>query len=168
MAARLDEDEEIEASIGEELETLRAIYMSDVEIEFFEDLPSRPRLLTYVVEPATAHDKANRFVSFTLQLVLKENYPYSSAEIHVKNPRGLSESLVERIYASLRGQVRCDYPSVLSVCLCLSIAERIYARPKFFGKVDPDTIVLFVHLSVCLSVCRSDSASVHWNRNLSI
>ena len=108
MAARLDEDDDeiIEASINEELETLRAIYMEDVDIEFFDDLPTRPRLLTYVVEPATAQEKANRYVSFTLQLVLKENYPFSSAEIRVKNPRGLSESLVERIYARLRGQVR--------------------------------------------------------------
>ena len=88
MAARLDDDDDeiIEASINEELETLRAIYMEDVDIEFFDDLPTRPRLLTYVVEPATAQEKANRYVSFTLQLVLKENYPFSSAEIRVKNP----------------------------------------------------------------------------------
>ena len=106
MASRLDEDEDAEGLIGDELETLRAIYMDDIEIHFFEDFPSRPRLLSYVVEPATANDKANRYVSFTLELILEDNYPFSSPEINVKNPRGLSEGLVRSIYVRLREQVR--------------------------------------------------------------
>lgn len=104
MASRLDEDEDAEGLIGDELETLRAIYMDDIEIHFFEDFPSRPRLLSYVVEPATANDKANRYVSFTLELILEDNYPFSSPEINVKNPRGLSEGLVRSIYVRLREQ----------------------------------------------------------------
>ena len=105
MAASLGHDEETDALISDEIETLRAIYMDDIDIAFYEDAPSRPRLLTYVVEPATAHEKANRYVSFTLQLKLLKSYPFESPEINVKNPRGLSDALVERIYSQLRTQV---------------------------------------------------------------
>ena len=108
MASRLNEDDDVadaDGLIGDELETLRAIYMDDIEICLFDDSPSRPCLLSYVVEPATANEKANRYVSFTLELALKENYPFSSPEINVKNPRGLSENLVRSIYVRLREQV---------------------------------------------------------------
>ena len=105
MAASLDNDEETDSLISDELETLRAIYMDDIDVEFCDENPLRPRLITYVVEPATAQEKANRYVSFTLQLRLRKDYPLSTPEIAVKNPRGLADALVDRIYSQLRAQV---------------------------------------------------------------
>ena len=110
MATSFDlDDEETNALISDEVETLRAIYMDDVEMAFHDDAPSRPRLITYVVEPATAHEKASRYVSFTLELRLMKSYPFVSPDILVKNPRGLSDALVERIYSQLRTQVQRDF-----------------------------------------------------------
>ena len=105
MAASLDNDEETDSLISDELETLRAIYMDDIDVKFCDENPLRPRLITYVVEPATAQEKANRYVSFTLQLRLRKDYPFSTPEIVVKNPRGLADALVDRIYSQLRAQV---------------------------------------------------------------
>ena len=131
MATSFDlDDEETNALISDEVETLRAIYMDDVEMAFHDDAPSRPRLITYVVEPATAHEKASRYVSFTLELRLMKSYPFVSPDILVKNPRGLSDALVERIYSQLRTQV-------ISLCQLGAFVIKMRSRISIGGYVGP-------------------------------
>lgn len=76
---------------------LRAIYMDDIDIIFYNDVPTKPETVTYVVAPALADQKTNTYVSIILELKLDKNYPKSIATVTIKNPRGLSDTLVNEI-----------------------------------------------------------------------
>ena len=57
-----------------------------------------------VLYPATGDDQESKYVTLTLELTLPEDYPKVSPLIRFRNPRGLSESLLDALY---RNMIQC-------------------------------------------------------------
>lgn len=55
-----------------------------------------------VLYPATGDDQESKFVTMTLELTLPAEYPKVSPHIRFRNPRGLSESLLDSLYRSMQ------------------------------------------------------------------
>lgn len=51
-----------------------------------------------VLFPATGDDQESKYVTLTLELTLLPDYPKVSPLIRFRNPRGLSESLLDTMY----------------------------------------------------------------------
>ncbi|XP_010009251.1 PREDICTED: E3 ubiquitin-protein ligase RNF25, partial [Nestor notabilis] len=58
--------------------------------------------LSITLHPATAQDQDSQYVRFTLGLAVPPQYPNKAPEISIKNPRGLSDEQIQKVFQTLR------------------------------------------------------------------
>lgn len=57
--------------------------------------------VTMVLFPATGDDQESKYVTLTLELTLPPTYPKVSPVVRFRNPRGLSETLLDSLYRNM-------------------------------------------------------------------
>jgi len=55
-----------------------------------------------VLFPATGDDLESKYVTLTLELTLAPDYPKVSPHIRLRNPRGLSETMLDTLYRNMK------------------------------------------------------------------
>ncbi|CAG9786888.1 unnamed protein product [Diatraea saccharalis] len=93
MSATVDE------RVTDEVEALEAILMDDVVIKRVNDVPE---IIETVVHPSTGDDVDQQFVCITLEVKLTPDYPDSSPEVNLRNPRGLDDQLLSTINSQIK------------------------------------------------------------------
>lgn len=58
--------------------------------------------VSMVLFPATGDDQESKYVTLTLELTLPSEYPRVSPLIRFRNPRGLSETLLDSLYRAMK------------------------------------------------------------------
>ncbi|XP_037112329.1 E3 ubiquitin-protein ligase RNF25 isoform X1 [Syngnathus acus] len=81
-----------------EIEVLQSIYLDDLCVTRTQDRHWEVSLVLY---PSTAEDSGSQFVRLCLKLTLDDQYPCSSPDISIHNPRGLSDDKLSSLQQSL-------------------------------------------------------------------
>ncbi|XP_061605244.1 E3 ubiquitin-protein ligase RNF25 isoform X1 [Phyllopteryx taeniolatus] len=81
-----------------EIEVLQSIYLDDLRVTRTQDRRWEVSLVLY---PSTAEDSGSQFVRLNLTLTLDDQYPCSSPDISIHNPRGLSDDKISSLQQSL-------------------------------------------------------------------
>lgn len=89
MASELDE------RVLDEVEALQAILMDEVTVKTNES--GMPVSVETVLLPATADDALQQYVRITLVVELPPGYPDTEPVVHLRNPRGLDDSVLTKI-----------------------------------------------------------------------
>lgn len=84
--------------VSDEIEALEAILMDDVVITRVGDVPDS---IETVVHPSTGDDIDQQFVRVTLKVKLTPEYPDSSPEVTLRNPRGLDDIILDSIHLQI-------------------------------------------------------------------
>ncbi|KAM3965096.1 E3 ubiquitin-protein ligase RNF25 [Aphomia sociella] len=92
----------VDERITDEIEALEAILMDDVVIKRVNDVP---HIIETVVHPSTGDDVDQQFVCVTLEVKLTSEYPDSSPEVALRNPRGLDDELLATINSQIRDKL---------------------------------------------------------------
>ncbi|XP_059204255.1 E3 ubiquitin-protein ligase RNF25 isoform X2 [Centropristis striata] len=88
-----------ECDVLSEIEVLQSIYLDELLVERKEDGCWEVSLVLY---PSTAQDSVSQFVRLTLTLTLDQQYPLSSPDISIHNPRGLSDDKISSVQRCLQ------------------------------------------------------------------
>ncbi|XP_060882546.1 E3 ubiquitin-protein ligase RNF25 [Labrus mixtus] len=88
-----------ESDVLSEIEVLQSIYLDELVVDRREDGSWEVSLVLY---PSTAQDSVSQFVRLTLTLTLDQQYPSSSPDISIHNPRGLSDDKLSSVQKCLQ------------------------------------------------------------------
>ncbi|XP_070837423.1 E3 ubiquitin-protein ligase RNF25 [Chaetodon trifascialis] len=88
-----------ECDVLSEIEVLQSIYLDELLVDRREDGGWEVSLVLY---PSTAEDSVSQFVRLTLTLTLDQQYPSSSPDISIHNPRGLSDDKLSSVRKCLQ------------------------------------------------------------------
>uniref|UniRef100_A0A8C6JSA6 E3 ubiquitin-protein ligase RNF25 n=1 Tax=Melopsittacus undulatus TaxID=13146 RepID=A0A8C6JSA6_MELUD len=102
MAAAGEETEATDWALPPEVEVLESIYLEELRVVRGQDRCEAWEL-SITLHPATAQDQDSQYVRFTLVLAVPPQYPNKAPEISIKNPRGLSDEQIQKIFQTLRG-----------------------------------------------------------------
>lgn len=97
---------DVDERVNDEVEALKAIMMDEVNVKY--DVNGFPSSVETVVFPATADDAMRKYVCVTLVVELPQGYPDISPSVLMRNPRGLDDSILEKIKLEL-GDKCSDY-----------------------------------------------------------
>lgn len=86
---------EIDERVLEEVEALKAILLDELIVKSNES--GSPIEVETVLFPATADDALQQYVCVTLVVELPPNYPDVLPVVHLRNPRGLDDSVLAKI-----------------------------------------------------------------------
>ncbi|XP_039752850.1 E3 ubiquitin-protein ligase RNF25 isoform X2 [Pararge aegeria] len=89
----------VDARINDELQALQAILINGYAVK---DENGVPRAIETLIHPSTADKKEEQFVCVTLEVILTPDYPESSPEVILRNPRGLDDKLVNEIHKKIK------------------------------------------------------------------
>ncbi|XP_063363986.1 E3 ubiquitin-protein ligase RNF25 [Cydia amplana] len=89
----------VDERVTDEVEALEAILMDDVVIKRVDDVP---HTIETVVHPSTGDDTDQQYVCVTLEVKLTPDYPDSSPEVTLRNPRGLDDVLLNTINSQIK------------------------------------------------------------------
>ncbi|CAK1580504.1 unnamed protein product [Parnassius mnemosyne] len=89
----------VDERVSDEVEVLEAILMNDVIIE---REGNKPTIIETVVHPLTGDDTDQQYVCVTLEVKLTPDYPDSSPEVTLRNPRGLDDQLLSMINSQIK------------------------------------------------------------------
>lgn len=81
---------------------MEAILMDDVVIKRVGDVPD---IIETVVHPSTGDDTDQQFVCVTLEVKLTPEYPDTSPDVVLRNPRGLDDMLLASINSQIRNKL---------------------------------------------------------------
>ncbi|CAL8120093.1 unnamed protein product [Orchesella dallaii] len=84
----------------EEFETLTAIFLDEIIIG--DEQPNGETKVSMILFPATGDDLESKYVTLTLELTLAFDYPKVSPQIRFRNPRGLSETMLDTLYRNMK------------------------------------------------------------------
>ncbi|KAG8195084.1 hypothetical protein JTE90_029663 [Oedothorax gibbosus] len=87
-----------QCSLETELEALQSIYVNEVEVVHNENSTT----VSINLHPATADKLDEQYVMLTLKFSLDAEYPHKIPEIHIRNPRGLSDDKLASISEDLK------------------------------------------------------------------
>ncbi|XP_041979276.1 E3 ubiquitin-protein ligase RNF25 [Aricia agestis] len=93
MSAKVDE------RVYDEIEALEAILIEDLVVKHEDGVP---KIIETVIHPSTADNIDQQFVCITLEVRLTPDYPDSSPEVFLRNPRGLDDQLLSIINTKIR------------------------------------------------------------------
>ncbi|KAG6444561.1 E3 ubiquitin-protein ligase RNF25 [Manduca sexta] len=93
----------VDERITDEIEALQAILMNDVVVKKVGNVPN---IIETVVHPSTGDDVDQQYVCVTLEVMLTPEYPDSSPQVTLRNPRGLSEELLTTIHSQIRNKLK--------------------------------------------------------------
>lgn len=88
--------------VADEVEALEAILLDDVTVKKVNNVPTA---IETVVHPSTGEDIDQQFVCVTLEVRLTSNYPDSSPEVTLRNPRGLDDQLIASINSQIKDKL---------------------------------------------------------------
>ncbi|XP_034448534.1 E3 ubiquitin-protein ligase RNF25 [Hippoglossus hippoglossus] len=88
-----------ECDVLSEIEVLQSIYLEELQVDRRHDGGWEVSLVLY---PSTAEDSVSQFVRLTLTLTLDQQYPSSSPDISIHNPRGLSDDKLSSVQKCLQ------------------------------------------------------------------
>ncbi|XP_056262511.1 E3 ubiquitin-protein ligase RNF25 isoform X2 [Pseudoliparis swirei] len=88
-----------ESDVLSEIEVLESIYLDELLVDRRPDGIWEVSLVLY---PSTAEDSVSQFVRLTLTLTLDQQYPSSSPDIAIHNPRGLSDDKISSVQKCLQ------------------------------------------------------------------
>ncbi|XP_068434370.1 E3 ubiquitin-protein ligase RNF25 [Clinocottus analis] len=88
-----------ENDVLSEIEVLESIYPDELLVNRKPDGDWEVSLVLY---PSTAEDSVSQFVRLTLTLTLDQQYPSSSPDISIHNPRGLSDDKISSVQKCLQ------------------------------------------------------------------
>ncbi|KAM4531572.1 E3 ubiquitin-protein ligase RNF25 [Odontesthes bonariensis] len=88
-----------EYDVQSEIEVLESIYLDELRVDRTNDGAWEVSLVLY---PSTAEDSVSQFVRLTLTLTLDQQYPSSSPDITIHNPRGLSDDKLSSVHRCLQ------------------------------------------------------------------
>ncbi|XP_040917556.1 E3 ubiquitin-protein ligase RNF25 [Toxotes jaculatrix] len=88
-----------ECDVLSEIEVLQSIYLDELQVNRRQDGGWEVSLVLY---PSTAEDSVSQFVRLTLTLTLDQQYPLSSPDISIHNPRGLSDDKLSSVQKCLQ------------------------------------------------------------------
>lgn len=88
--------------VTDEIEALEAILLDDVIIHRRNSIPT---MIETVVHPSTGDDTDQQYVCVTLEVSLTPNYPDTSPTVKLRNPRGLDDSVLDRINAQIQDKL---------------------------------------------------------------
>ncbi|CAH0585550.1 unnamed protein product [Chrysodeixis includens] len=92
----------VDERVSDEIEALEAILMDDVVIKRVGDVPD---IIETVVHPSTGDDTDQQFVCVTLEVKLTPEYPDTSPDVVLRNPRGLDDALLATIHSQIRNKL---------------------------------------------------------------
>ncbi|CAH2048763.1 unnamed protein product, partial [Iphiclides podalirius] len=92
----------VDERVADEVEALEAILMDDVIIKKVDNVPTA---IETIVHPSTGDDIDQQFVCVTLEVRLTSNYPDSSPEVILRNPRGLDDQLLASINSQIKNKL---------------------------------------------------------------
>ncbi|CAH2095987.1 unnamed protein product [Euphydryas editha] len=84
----------IDMRVYDELEALEAILIEDLVVKHDNGVPS---IIETVIHPSTGDQIDQQYVCLTLEVKLTPDYPESSPEVFLRNPRGLDDKLLTNI-----------------------------------------------------------------------
>ncbi|XP_077288432.1 E3 ubiquitin-protein ligase RNF25 [Arctopsyche grandis] len=88
--------------VTDEIEALEAILIDDVIIHRKNSIPT---VIETVVHPSTGDDTDQQYVCVTLEVLLTSNYPDTSPNVKLRNPRGLDDSVLDTINAQIQDKL---------------------------------------------------------------
>ncbi|KAK7862256.1 hypothetical protein R5R35_008133 [Gryllus longicercus] len=91
---------DVDERIVDEVEALKAIMMDEVIVKCDEN--GFPSSVETVVFPATADDAMRKYVCVTLVVELPEGYPDKTPNVMLRNPRGLDDTVLEKIQVDIK------------------------------------------------------------------
>ncbi|XP_023940074.2 E3 ubiquitin-protein ligase RNF25 isoform X2 [Bicyclus anynana] len=94
----------VDVRINDELQALQAILINGVAVK---DEDGVPRVIETVVHPSTGDKVEQQYVCVTLEVILTPDYPESSPEVILRNPRGLDEAVVSNIHSKIKEKLDC-------------------------------------------------------------
>ncbi|XP_067011175.1 E3 ubiquitin-protein ligase RNF25 [Anabrus simplex] len=86
---------DLDERVVDEVEALKAILMDELAVKTSES--GCPSAVEIVLYPSTAHDAVHQYVRITLVVELPPGYPDSVPTVHLRNPRGLDDSVLDKI-----------------------------------------------------------------------
>ncbi|CAG5045275.1 unnamed protein product [Parnassius apollo] len=89
----------VDERVSDEVEALQAILMNDVTIK---REGNKPTIIETIVHPLTGDDTDQQYVCVTLEVKLTPDYPDSSPEVTLRNPRGLDDQLLFTINSQIK------------------------------------------------------------------
>ncbi|XP_034831911.1 E3 ubiquitin-protein ligase RNF25 isoform X1 [Maniola hyperantus] len=89
----------VDTRVYDELEALEAILIERVVVTNENGVP---RVIETVIHPSTGDQLDQQYVCVTLEVKLTPDYPESSPEVTLRNPRGLDERVVSKIHSKIK------------------------------------------------------------------
>ncbi|CAH0715357.1 unnamed protein product, partial [Brenthis ino] len=89
----------IDNRVYDELEALEAILIEDLAVKHEDGVP---RIIETVIHPSTGDQIDQQYVCLTLEVKLTLDYPESSPEVFLRNPRGLDDKLLSKIDSKIK------------------------------------------------------------------
>lgn len=80
--------------VYDELEALEAILIEDLAVKHDNGVPS---IVETTIHPSTGDQIDQQYVCLTLEIKLTPDYPETSPEVFLRNPRGLDDQLLANI-----------------------------------------------------------------------
>lgn len=84
--------------VHDELEALEAILLDGFKVKDEDGVP----VVETVIHPSTGDQIDQQYVCITLEVVLTPDYPETSPEVILRNPRGLDDRLVSKIHTKIK------------------------------------------------------------------
>lgn len=89
----------VDNRVYDELEALEAILIEDLAVKNEQGVPN---IIETVVHPSTGDNVDQQYVCLTLEVKLSPDYPESSPEVFLRNPRGLDDKFLSKIEAKIK------------------------------------------------------------------